>query len=140
MPSQSPSRSLHSNYSPSLWTPTVTCPQISTKYLLNSFGPMLGAPSVLVVTWERGQEVLCGIPGHQRQVQSLQHLHCCTCTASCKASPPSIRVVPAIVIPVTCNSNNGLQQFKGISLTISTLVPLDHFIVLNIVINSSICS
>lgn len=60
--------------------------------------------------------MLSGVTGHQNQ---LKLGHCCTCTASCKARPPLLRVVLAVVIPITCKSDHGLQQFKGISIPFS---------------------
>jgi len=61
--------------------------------------------------------VRCAVIGHQSQLGSG---HCWTCTASCKAHSLSVQMVPATLIPITCNSNHGLQQFKGTSMTISS--------------------
>ena len=74
----------------------------------------------MVVTQDRRGGVLCGVTGHQSQ---LRLGHCCTCTASCEVCPSSVQVVSAVVLPVTCNSDHGLQQFKGISVTFSTPGP-----------------
>jgi len=45
------------------------------------------------------------------------------CTASCKACPPLVQVVPAIAIPIASNSDHWLQQFKDISIAVSTPGP-----------------
>ena len=88
---------------------------VFTKCPLRSFSPWLCLPSVMVVTQDRRDGVLCGVTGHQSQ---LSLGHCCICTDSCKASPPLVQVIPAIVILIMCNSNHGLQRFKGLSVTI----------------------
>ena len=127
---------IHRYHSLSLWTTPIKCPRnhhkMTTKCPLGSFSPWLWAPSLMVVTQDRGGGVLHGVTGHQSQLRSG---HCCTCTASCKACPP---VVPAIAIPMTCNLNHALQQFKGISITASTPAPFgpDHRV--NIAMNSSL--
>ena len=74
----------------------------------------------MVVTQDRRGGVLRGVTGHQSQLRSG---HCCACTVSCEVHPSLVRVVSAVVLPVTCNSNHGLQQFKGISITIAAPGP-----------------
>lgn len=60
--------------------------------------------------------MLSGVTGQQSQLRSG---HCCTCTVSHEAHPPLVQVVGAIVLPITCHSNNELQQFKGIMISIT---------------------
>ena len=69
----------------------------------------------------------------------LRSGHYCTCRASCKACPPMVQEVPAMAISRTCNSNHGLQQLKGISITMSTPFPLDQPVGFNIAMKSSPC-
>ena len=38
----------------------------------------------------------------------------------CLVHTPSVRVVSAVGLSVTCNSDHGLKQFKSISITVST--------------------
>lgn len=64
--------------------------------------------------------MLHGLSGHQSQ---LRLCHCCTCTASFEARPLMAQEVPAVGLPITCDSDRALQQFKGISITISTPGP-----------------
>ena len=40
-----------------------------------------------------------------------------TPTAYCEPRPLSVGVVPAVMLPIACNSHHGLQQFKGMSVT-----------------------
>lgn len=75
---------------------------------------------------------LWGIIGHHNQLGSG---HRCTCAASCKACPLLVQVISAVVIPITGNSNYGLQQFKGISIAISTPYPLDQTLGFNNAMN-----
>lgn len=75
---------------------------------------------------------LWGIIGHHNQLGSG---HRCTCAASCKACPLLVQVISAVVIPITGNSNSGLQQFKGISIAISTPYPLDQTLGFNNAMN-----
>ena len=75
---------------------------------------MISVLSVMVVTQNRRHSVLHRVIGHQSQLRSG---HCCTCSASCEAHPPLVLVFPAIVLPITCNLNHGLQGFKGTSIT-----------------------
>ena len=96
---------------------SVKCPEMSTKCLLSSFGPWPWALSLTVVTQDRKCDVLHGVIVHQSQPRLG---HCCICTASCKTCPPLVQVVPDTVILIICNSNHGLQQFKAISIAIST--------------------
>jgi len=78
--------------------------------------------------------MLGGVSGHQSQLRSS---HCGICTASCKACPPLVQVVPTIVTPVTGNSNHGSQQFTVFALQSLPLVPLGQVVEFNIAMNSS---
>jgi len=71
----------------------------------------------MVVTQGRRGSVLPGVIWHQNQLNSGC---CCTCTASCEVHSVLDQAVSAVVLPITCNSNHGLQKFKGVSLTFST--------------------
>lgn len=71
----------------------------------------------MVVAQDRRGSVLCGVIGWQSQLRLGQ---CCTCTVSCEAHPPLLWVVPAMGLPVTCNSDHGLQQIKIFSIIFST--------------------
>jgi len=95
---------------------------MSTKCQLSEFSPLVWDLSVMVVTQDRKDSVLHGVTGYQSQ---LRVGHCCICTASWKACPPLVWVVPATVVAITCNSNPGLQKFNGIFPSQSPpLVPL----------------
>lgn len=58
-----------------------------------------------------------GITGNQSQRRSG---HCCTYTACCEAHSLLVQVVPAIGLPIMCNSDHDLQTFNIISITMST--------------------
>ena len=111
---------------------SVKCPHMSTKCPLSSFG--LWTRSLTVVAQEKRSCALYSVIKHQSQ---LRLGHCCTCTASCRACPPMVQVVPVIVIPITWKSNHELQQYKDMSIIIST--PSDQPIGFNIAVDSSPC-
>lgn len=81
--------------------------------------------------------MLCGVTGHQRQVRSGP---CCTLMASSKACPPPIWVIPAVVAPITHNSNSILQQFQDVSIQSPPLVHLEQTVGFKIAVNSSACA
>lgn len=60
--------------------------------------------------------MLHGAIGCQRHLRSG---HCCSCTTSCEAHPPQSYSADT-GIPIICNSDQGLQQFKGISTAVLT--------------------
>lgn len=61
------------------------------------------------------------LSGGIEQQSQLRSGHCCTCTVSHEAHPPLGQVVGATALPIMCHSNNGLQQFKVISISITIL-------------------
>lgn len=76
-----------------------------------------------------GQKRWCVLHGVIGDKSQLKLGHCCTYTASSHACPPLV-VVPATVLPLPCSSNPRLQQFKGISITISSSGLFGHCSVL----------
>lgn len=107
---------------------------MSLKYALSSFSSWLWTPSVMVVTENRRGGVFHGIIGHRSHFMSSL---CCTCTVSHEAHPSLVWLAP--VFPITCNSNHGLQWFKGISITISMPGLFNQATGLNMAMNSSPC-
>lgn len=88
----------------------------------------------MVVTQDRRRGVLHAITGHQSRIR----LCCCCAWTSWKAFRPLVFVVPVTFIPVTYNSNNGLEHFNDVSIIISTPNRFE-FIGCNTVVNSSSC-
>lgn len=75
----------------------------------------------MVITGDRRGGVFCGVIGHQSQF-SLGH--CCNCTASCEAHPPLVQVVPAVVVPVTCQIT-GYDNLNVYPITVLTPGPFE---------------
>lgn len=75
------------------------------------------SPSALnQFTQDRRGGVMHGVTGHQRQ---LRLGHCCAST-SCEVCPPLVQMVPDVLISIACYAHPGLQQLKGIPVTVST--------------------